>query len=337
MDWITCPGCGLKHSPRSDGLCPRCRTRIAATGPQGPQPPPLSPPSAFGASPSSPFDPPTAQPMPTSAWGGGQPLPTSFVGTGAEITVGSIVSKTFSIWWANFGKFFGTLLLAYLPLLAIGVLGVVAAGFLKQGGGGEGATPPALMAIVPVLVIAVIAFIPLLLAQFGGVVYATLQHMAGKTTTVGAMFSVGIRRAWALFVAGAAASLLIMAGFIALIVPGVIAALGLSIVYAVAVAEKVTAVEAIKRSFTLTKGKRGTIVGALFVVMCAMWAASLVGNVATAMAQSNQVAALGGAILSLVLQVALTPLSTVAIAVAYHDLRVAKEGADTSQLASVFE
>lgn len=27
-DWVNCPGCGLKHSRRPDGLCPRCKQSV---------------------------------------------------------------------------------------------------------------------------------------------------------------------------------------------------------------------------------------------------------------------------------------------------------------------
>jgi hypothetical protein len=27
-DWLNCPGCGLKHSRRADGLCPRCKQAV---------------------------------------------------------------------------------------------------------------------------------------------------------------------------------------------------------------------------------------------------------------------------------------------------------------------
>ena len=27
-DWINCPGCGLKHSRRPDGLCPKCKQSV---------------------------------------------------------------------------------------------------------------------------------------------------------------------------------------------------------------------------------------------------------------------------------------------------------------------
>jgi hypothetical protein len=35
-DWIACPGCGLKHSARPDGTCPRCRLQVGAPAPAAP-------------------------------------------------------------------------------------------------------------------------------------------------------------------------------------------------------------------------------------------------------------------------------------------------------------
>ena len=32
-DWINCPGCGLKHSRRPDGMCPRCKQAVDGTAP----------------------------------------------------------------------------------------------------------------------------------------------------------------------------------------------------------------------------------------------------------------------------------------------------------------
>src|SRR4051812_38314607 len=32
-DFVQCPQCGLKHSPRDDGLCPRCQNAAAAASP----------------------------------------------------------------------------------------------------------------------------------------------------------------------------------------------------------------------------------------------------------------------------------------------------------------
>src|SRR5258708_19270774 len=44
-DWITCPGCQLRHARRPDGLCPRCKQPVDAAV-SGPTPDPGSTPAA---------------------------------------------------------------------------------------------------------------------------------------------------------------------------------------------------------------------------------------------------------------------------------------------------
>jgi hypothetical protein len=330
MNWMTCPGCGLKHSPRPDGLCPRCRTRIdpAGAGVAGGAPEGFPgaardypvPPSSFGEPP---------QPLPTTPAGRSAPV--------TDVTVGSLVSRTFSTWWANVARYALLLLLAYVPIFFAGVAAAVkfGAGVLQPAPGTVPTFPPGL---IPLIAVAGLATLVLGLVLFGGMTYGALQHLAGRKATLGAMIGAGLRRAWPLFIVGLAAYLLVLVGFVALIVPGILIGMGLSVVLPVVVAETSTGVgAAIKRSFALTKGSRGTILGAGIVVVLAIWAVSLVGNVATAALAGNQALAIVGLVLSLLLQIAMTPLSMILSAVAYHDLRVAKEGVDTSALVKVFE
>jgi hypothetical protein len=338
MTWITCPGCGLKHSPRPDGLCPRCHVQ---TGAPGSAPPPSDP--AFArpdfprrdfdrTSPSAAAPSPSQQPLPTTAVGGPPPFtsaPASTRATG-EITAGSLVSRTLSTWWAHAGKFTALLVIAYVPLL----LGAVAAGASAARGGLRGGAPAG---FAGVLIVGLVVTLVLMMVQFGGVTYATLQHLAGRSVSFGAMFGIGWRRAWPLFVAGVLSTLLVWVGLFALIVPGVIAALGLVVALPVVVAENAGATDAMKRSFALTKGSRGTIFGALFLLGVVMILASVAGNVVNAIATAMGPLGIPLVLLVLLVQIGLSALSTVLCAVAYHDLRTAKEGADTTALASVFE
>lgn len=333
MEWITCPGCGLKHSPRPDGLCPRCRTRIGEVASQ-----PLPPNPAFDrpAPPTARQAPGAERPMATSAWDGGPaPLPTTPVGRtpqAAEVTVGSLVSRTFSTWWANVGKFTLLLVLAYLPVVLTVVIALarVAPGLQKE---------DAFRASLPIIVLGGLATAVLILATYGGITFGSLRHLAGKRETLGSMFGVGLRRSWTVFVVSFAATVLITLGMLALVVPGIIVAMGLMVCYPIAVAERVDGVgAALKRSFALTKGSRWTLFGAVFVVLLATWLASMIGGVATgATAAAGPAAAIAGLVVNLAVQLAMGSLVIVLCAVAYHDLRLAKEGADTSELAAVFE
>jgi hypothetical protein len=255
----------------------------------------------------------------------------------AEITVGSLVSRTFSSWKANWIRFAFLLVVGYLPIaLTAMVAGIAAAVTARSAGGSPG--PDAWKSFLPLLIVGGIATAFVLSAVVGGMNLAVLQHLAGKRVSMGEMLGTGFRRAWPILLVGIAGSVLTGLGLVALIVPGIIVALALQVDFAVVMAEPNTTVTgALKRSFELTKGYRGTIFGALWVLGMAIWAAGMVGNLMPLFAGSNQGLALALGALSVVGQVVLTPLTFVLSAVAYHDLRVAKEGVDTSQLARVFE
>lgn len=341
MEWITCPSCGLKHSPRPDGLCPRCRTQVGEPGAQRPLPPnpafdranfdrPPSPTASQGAG--------APEPMPTAPWdGGAAPVPAQPTGASATLSVGSLLSRTFSTWWANVGRFAGALLLAYVPIFAAGAAAAIV--IPQRIRANPGLTPQdAARALIPLGVVVAIVAVFFALALVGGITYGTLQHLAGRRAGVGAMLRAGLRRGWPVFLTTVAASVVIGLGFLLLVVPGVMLGMGLMLVIPVIMAEESGGVgQAFRRSFALTRGNRLMLFGAFVVLLVVLWSVSLVGNIATAAAATNSAAGVVGMLLSGVLQILLAPLGTVLCAVAYHDLRVAKEGVDTSQLAKVFE
>lgn len=342
MDWITCSACGLKHSPRPDGLCPRCRaqTGAAPSSSAGFAQPSFDRPDF--ARPHGPGDSgrPAGAPMPTSAWSGGAPS-AGQAPAAAGVTVGSLVTRSFSAWWANVGRFVGLTLIAYVPIVVAGVVAAVSATAQVQatgGAGGPDAAMGAFRSMIPLFVVGGLATFVLAIAQFGGITFGTIQHLAGRRPSFGQMMGAGFRRLGPLFLAGLAATILIYLGLFLLIVPGILLALALSVLIPVIMGEAPQGVgAAFRRSFTLTKGSRGAIFGALVVLMVATVGASLVGNLVAAAGASVPALAIVGVILSMIVQVAMTPLSIVLCAVAYHDLRLAKEGIDTSQLAKVFE
>ena len=327
MNWITCSGCGLKHSPRPDGLCPRCRTRVAEPG--------------AGLAGSAPGFPGAAQSFPSAPSSfsapGEQPLVTTPVQRdGASLLeVGPLVSRTFSVWWTHVGKFAALLVLAYVPFIVAGAMGAAAAVALK---GGRSVGSGSVVALIAVIVVAAVAGLVLVLCAMGGLAFGTLQHLAARPVTFGSMFGAGYRRAGPLLLVTLLSYLLVLVGLVALVVPGIILGLGLALVFPIVMTEPdLGAVEAMKRSLALTKGSRWSLFGALFVVFLAMWGASLAGNLLGAALKSSQLAAGAAMVLSVVIQVSMSTLSSVLCAVAYHDLRLAKEGVDTSDLAKVFE
>jgi hypothetical protein len=337
MDWITCPACGLKHSRRADGLCPRCRTGVFAGAP----PPPHAPDRWVPPAPAAmPVDGGAAVAVPPPAPAGWeQPLPTRMIApprvAPGELQVGALVSRAFSIWWQDVWRYTAAILLAYLPLLVTAGLGGAAAVFA---GGTATPSPNLLRALVPWLVLGGIGTFVMFAVQMGGATWAALQRLGGRPVTVGGMLGVGFKRAWPLFAANLLAGLLFFVASLALIVPGLMVAVAMIAVDGIVVAEGVGPGRAIGRSFELTSGSRWTIFGAVVVMALAMWGIDLGASVLNAvLGLAGTGLAVMGTILAVVVQVAVSSLLTVLCAVTYHDLRLAKEGVDTSALERVFE
>jgi hypothetical protein len=255
------------------------------------------------------------------------------------MTVGSLVSRTFSTWWPNVVPFALVTALGYLPVLLAAAVAAVLLGpdfVATLRAGGVPSFPPGFL---PAFAAVILGTFFLALILFGGLTHGTLRHLAGRPVTVGSMLAAGRRRAWPLFLVGLAAYLLVALGLFALIVPGIIVAVALTAAIPIVVAEGTTGVgQTIKRSFALTKGSRGTLFGAIVLLLLVTQGAGVVGNLATA-AMAAILPPLGIAtfVLAAVVQVAMGPLLIVFAAVAYRDLRLAREGVDASRLAAALE
>ena len=107
-----------------------------------------------------------------------------------------------------------------------------------------------------------------------------------------------------------------------------------------AVVERPGVTGALQRSFDLTRGCRWLLFATGGVVMVVLWilqlvtqAAFTVASLALPRGQGAVATIVGSQIGSALFSV----IPAVAIAVCYHDLRLAKEGVDTAELAKVFE
>ena len=103
-------------------------------------------------------------------------------------------------------------------------------------------------------------------------IFAILTVMrTGVAPSVNESYRWGSSRLGKLVVCALMAWVLQMLGFICLIIPGVILGLAFELIYPMAVLEKGTPFEILKRSYRLTKGYRGRIFGAVFVIslLCA--------------------------------------------------------------------
>jgi hypothetical protein len=176
----------------------------------------------------------------------------------------------------------------------------------------------------------------LFLVEVGAITHGVIHHLAGKKVSLGAMLGAGLRRAVPLLVVGVLCYLVVGLGTVLLIVPGVYLACALAVAIPAVVVERPGMIGAMKRSLALTKGKRFSVFVVFVVVFLVAMGVAMFASFALPMLTASFAPMLGtivGAIVNLVFGT----LFWVAPGVVYHDLRVAKEGIATAQLAAVFE
>jgi hypothetical protein len=254
-------------------------------------------------------------------------LPTTAV---PDLGAGALISRSFSVWRQNLWPFAGVSLAIQVPSLLL----TWALGSPLMRGGNPFARPTPEVAQFTFgwrYWLVVLGTSLLSLVQMGALTAGAIQHLAGHRASPGAMLGAGLRRAWPILVAGVLGLLAIYLGLILLVIPGLIVSLMFSLTVPVVMAEGLGPVRSLGRSRALTKGHRWSLLGLFFVAYLvvgapALLAAVLAGGVPYV-----------GLVLNLALGALLGPLVMVAPAVAYHEVRVATEGADTAALARVFE
>jgi hypothetical protein len=249
-------------------------------------------------------------------------------GMAAHVTAGSLIARSFEVWWRNLGRFSLVALVVYLPIFGVGVATGVP---LAQAALGPSPETMAWRGFA----IAILVTLFLVFAAIAAYTYGTIQYLSGKPVRVGALLGAGMRRAFPAIAAGALVGLAMMSGFLLLFVPGVIFACALYVAIPAAVVEREGIFASLGRSWRLTRGRRLAIFAAGLVFLAINWAASLATQM-VAFAFPEQLAAVA-AVLSFLVSVPLSSLPGVMPAVAYHDLRVEKEGVATEDLVKVFE
>lgn len=162
--------------------------------------------------------------------------------------------------------------------------------------------------------------------------HAAFQDMLGRPTRFGDSLTIAFRRFFPVLGTLICMGLAIGFGFILLIVPGLIWAMMFAVAVPVSAVEKTGPFASLGRSRELTKGHRWQIFGIVLLLL-------VVTMVGTAIAVVFRMA-LGvalGALIGFAIHAVVTAYSSIAGVVMYHDLRVAKEGIDTSRIAAVFD
>lgn len=230
-----------------------------------------------------------------------------------QLTVGSVLGRTWAALFKNPVVFFGLAAAAVLPPALLEALMPQSVGwssFMR------------LLAMVLGLVIQ------------GAVAYAVYQALRDENAvSVGDAISHGLTRLPTLFLAALLVGLLVMVGLVLLIIPGIIVGCILAVTIQACVVEQLGPVESLKRSAELTKGYRLTIFFLVLIVTLAVVAVVFLVAFIAALLFGATLAGLLGAVIAVVPQA----FSLVMSAIIYADLRAVKEGVTIDTLADVFD
>lgn len=239
----------------------------------------------------------------------------------SDFRAGRVFNRTWSVLSRNLLPFCFVTAIASIPTVLI--VGIQTAGDGRRAGGAD----------VGWFLLALLAAMVLDALSEAVVLYGAFEDMRGRLVNLLESVRVGLRRFFpVLGVAVAVPILSGLAGFL-LVVPAFIVLSMLFVAMPACVVEKLGPLKSMARSAQLTKGHRWKIFGLWFATTVAgailqsalEGLANYVGGVALALAVSLACSALVGA------------FYVILVVVTYHDLRVAKEGVDTDQIAAVFD
>ena len=231
----------------------------------------------------------------------------------AEFRIGGIFGRSFTILSQDFVPFVLLTGLATSPtfLLAVGTQGKAHPGWT--------------------IAAALLLFVLAKLSE-AFILYGAFQQMLGRRFSTGESLAVALARFLPIIGLSICVGIAVFFGLLLLIVPGIIWALMWSIGVPVCVVERLGPFQSMGRSAALTKGHRWKIFGIVLV----LWLLNMIVQAGLTRILAAVAGALAASLVLWVWSALYTAFYAIVIVTVYHDLRVAKEGVDTEQIAAVF-
>lgn len=257
----------------------------------------------------------------------------------ATFTIGDVLSTSVAITLRKFLSFFAvTILFGIAAILLVGAVTVIFASQISAAGGFESFSPGPGGAVIVLLAVAL--GYALYFWLIGAVAYGVVQDLRGRPAGPLAMLGASLPRAHILIGAGILSYLAMGLGFMLLIIPGFIVAVGLAVVAPVAAVERLGVIGSMQRSWSLTSGYRWHIFGLFVLLYIILFVVSIVSGLISAGIGGALGDVAGGIVqlvIELVLQAAYVVLLVATAAVAYHTLRRVKDGSSADEIAAVFD
>jgi uncharacterized membrane protein len=245
------------------------------------------------------------------------------------LSVGEILDTSFSLYRRHFGA------LATVSLVCTG-LPLVLRLFVEASGG--------LFANLTLVLLYFLCLVVLSLVATGATVFIVSESYLGRPLTAREALVRATPHLVRILIASLLMGLVILLGFLLMVIPGVMLAVGLAVAIPAVVLEAGrSASGALSRSWELTRGSRWRIFGlglTLFVLLyipvvaISGLVAVLVPRGAAAGFGASSTATIVALAIGGVVQLFIYPLFYCVLTVTYYDLRVRKEGFDLELLAS---
>jgi hypothetical protein len=240
--------------------------------------------------------------------------------SGSGFMIGDVLGRTFSILGRNFVPFFLLTAVATIPYLGFYLaMPTFTPGRVTMPNFSGLGLPLAIGFVLKMFTQAVI-------------LNAAFQDMRGRKVSVGESFAVGLSRFFPIIGVILLVGLGMAVGLILLVVPGIILMLMWYLALPACVVEKLGPIGSLSRSAELTKGHRWKILGLILIVAIA---GGIINGVFSAI--SANFGHVPHAIVQYIMQALIGVFGAILVIVLYRDLRVAKEGIGTEQIAAVFD
>jgi hypothetical protein len=244
-----------------------------------------------------------------------------------QFSIGNVLSTSFVVFFRNFILFIILAALISAPYIAASVIvdlgkltpiyeqtRQVPLGFWRA---------PAIVLPIEIITSALVS---------ASLAYGTFQDLRGHRANFSDSLKRSVSVLTVVILAAVVFSVLLGVGMVLLLVPGFMVWAALWVYVPVIVVEKEGAFGAFTRSRVLTKGRRWSIFGLLFIFLAANWFLTYVTRSVLVPALGS-----GGVYVSWALRIVLSAFYAVMAAVSYYFLRADKEGVAIGDIAKVFD
>lgn len=256
-----------------------------------------------------------------------------------ELSFGETIGRAVNLYLDNFLPLFLITVVGQIPMVF--VMNWFTIEIVKAGG-----SQNALMSLMPVYFAGIIGVLFFAIALTGFSIKVIANRYLDKPADLGGSLSAILPLLPILLITSLLVGIACGIGFILLIIPGIIVAMGLSMITPIIVVEKMGPIDAMKRSWELTKKKKLHLFGLFFVgglissvplrlVDGILQEVIIIPSAFSIEAVSNAVFTYSA--VTCLLTSLFAPVVTCILVLAYFNLRVQKEGFDVEHLAQQFD